>query len=223
MVIEGIWGGLYKICVWVMRITYLNILWILFTLLGLCLFGFMPASIALFTVIRKWLLQDTDIPIFNTFFQSFKQDFLKTNLFALIILFIGAILYVDLQYVGSIVESAFYAPLLGLLFLAGILYLLFILYIGPVFVHYDLRFGQYIKYAIMIGITQLHFSLMMIVLLSALYYLTMKFPGIFPFLSISCGGFIIMWSANMAFNALLRTKEKVAGTLKTSKEIKETS
>lgn len=222
MEIEGIWGGLYKICLWVTRVAYLNILWVLFTLLGLCFFGFMPASIALFTIIRKWILQDTDIPIFQTFFQTFKRDFWKANLLGLIILFTGAILYVDLQYVGSIVDTPYYAPLLGLLFLAGILYLLFILYIGPVFVHYELRIGQYIKYAIMIGITQLHFSLMMIVLLSALYYLTMKFPGILPFLSISCAGFIIMWSANLAFNQLLRTKEKVSGTLNGSEEIKDT-
>ncbi len=75
MQMGGIMGGFYRVSEWIMRFAYVNILWGLFTLAGLVLFGFMPATVAMFTVIRKWLMGETDIPVFKTFFASFKKRF----------------------------------------------------------------------------------------------------------------------------------------------------
>ena len=36
---EGLIGGIYRYSEWIMRLAYINILWILFTLLGLVVFG----------------------------------------------------------------------------------------------------------------------------------------------------------------------------------------
>ncbi|GAF20232.1 hypothetical protein JCM19046_4941 [Bacillus sp. JCM 19046] len=58
---------LYTWSDWAMRMAYLNIIWLLFTAIGLFLFGFMPATVALFTLVRKQLLKQ-DVPVFKTFF-----------------------------------------------------------------------------------------------------------------------------------------------------------
>ncbi len=46
-------GGLYRICEWVMRLAYVNLLWIGIFWLGLVVFGFFPSSAAMFAVVRK--------------------------------------------------------------------------------------------------------------------------------------------------------------------------
>jgi uncharacterized membrane protein YesL len=37
------------LCDWVAKLAYVNLLWFLFTAAGLLIFGFMPATVALFT------------------------------------------------------------------------------------------------------------------------------------------------------------------------------
>lgn len=209
MELAGIWGSFYRISLWIMRLAYLNILWILFTIIGFIVFGFMPATVALFTVIRKWIHREVDVPVFQTFLNSFKSEFKKANLFGIIILIIGIILYIDLRYIGSVVDSPFYPILLGVLFLAGIIYFILILYIVPIYVHFNLSFWQYMRYAIMIGLTNIHYSITMVVVLYGLYLLNMNIPGLFPFFALSTSAFVVMWIANLSFMDLKRKQDKI--------------
>lgn len=206
MQLNGLMGGFYRISEWVMRLAYINLLWILFTVVGLLIFGFMPATIAMFTLIRKWIMGETDTPVFSTFFYTFKKEFLKGNGFGLIILIIGYILYIDFNYLAFI-EGPLYTFLLAIFFLIGIVYLIFILYFIPVYVHFDLKFKQYLKYSIMIGITNFHITILLVTGISLLYYISMKIPGVLPFFTISITGFFVMWTANLAFKNLVTKKE----------------
>jgi uncharacterized membrane protein YesL len=61
-------NGVYRFCEWVTRLAYLNLLWIMFSLAGLVVFGVMPSTIAMYTVTRRWLTEDVDIPIFKYIF-----------------------------------------------------------------------------------------------------------------------------------------------------------
>src|SRR5690625_6342583 len=61
----GPMGGFYTLANWIMRLAYVNILWIAFSLVGIIILGFFPATIGMFTVIRKWIQGDGDIPIFK--------------------------------------------------------------------------------------------------------------------------------------------------------------
>ncbi|MFA9557842.1 YesL family protein [Evansella sp. AB-rgal1] len=207
MQMGGLMGGFYRVSEWIMRLAYVNLLWILFTTIGLFFFGFMPASIAMFTILRKWILGEFDIPVFKTFFGTFKTEFIKGNIFGLVILIIGYILYIDLQYL-SLVEGTLHTVLLAVLFLAGILYLTFTFYIIPVYVHYDLKLKEYFKFAILIGITNFHITILMAVGIAALYYIFMRVPGLIPFFSVSVTGLYIMWLGNLAFRTLVSKKEK---------------
>src|SRR4051794_15867366 len=72
-------GNVYKYCDWIMKFGYLNLLWMLFTLTGLIIFGFMPATISLFTITRAWIRGNTDIPIWSTFLKVYKSEFVKSN------------------------------------------------------------------------------------------------------------------------------------------------
>ncbi len=80
---ENLAMGYYRICTWIMRMAYVNLLWVAFSLLGLGIFGFFPATAAMFVVIRKWLSSEQDIPVFKTFWNAFKTEFIKINIYTL--------------------------------------------------------------------------------------------------------------------------------------------
>lgn len=64
---------IYSLSNWIVKICYVNLLWGIFMLVGLIVFGFFPATVALFTVCRKWVLGDRDVPIFSTFWSAYKK------------------------------------------------------------------------------------------------------------------------------------------------------
>ena len=98
MEMEGLTGRFLRICEVISRLAYANLLWILFTVLGLGIFGFMPATVALFTVTRKWVMGDRDIPVFKTFWNTYRKEFFKSTLFGVVLFAIGYIIYIDLAF-----------------------------------------------------------------------------------------------------------------------------
>src|SRR5699024_12866531 len=64
---------------WLFKFIYLLTLWIIFSILGLGVFGIFPASASVFTVARKCLEDGEDVPIFQTFFLSCKSIFFQVS------------------------------------------------------------------------------------------------------------------------------------------------
>jgi uncharacterized membrane protein YesL len=208
MELSGIWAGFYRISVWVTRFAWLNMLWIAFTLLGLIFFGIMPATIAMFAVVRKWVLKEYDIPVFETFFKQYKSNFLRANLFGLVIYIIGYFLSVFLKYTGLMNHSSLYPVLLGIFVIAAFLYVMLVLYIAPVYVHYQLRFWQYIRYAVSIGAVNLHYSICALTVLAGIYFASLKLPGITLFFSFSVSAYVAMFIIHIGFNQLLKKQQE---------------
>lgn len=110
MEFKGAMGGLYRITEWISRIAFSNILWALCSvpflfagvmkmiMLGseaggpneqitlnwvlgvLAPFTVFPATAALFTVVRKWVMGNTDVSTFRTFFRGTKRIISKACL-----------------------------------------------------------------------------------------------------------------------------------------------
>jgi uncharacterized membrane protein YesL len=141
---SGFMGGLYRLFDWISKMALLNLLWIFFTVLGLGLFGFFPATAAMFAVMRKWIYGEDDIPVIRTFWTSYKREFIKSNLLGSIISSAGVVLLVDFLFIQNASNeslSLLYAPLLILAFL----FFSMTFYVIPMFVHYDMKIGQVIK------------------------------------------------------------------------------
>ena len=76
------------------KLAFLNILWLLFTALGLFVFGFFPATVAMFATIRSFMREDISIPLFQTFWSHFKANFVRSlsyGLLTTVIIMIGAV------------------------------------------------------------------------------------------------------------------------------------
>lgn len=199
MELDGMTGGFYRISLIVSKMAYVNILWMLFTLLGLGIFGLMPATVGLFAVVRKWIMGDKDIPVFRTFWWNYRKEFVKSNLLGLILFLIGYILYVDFAFIPS---GGFYTAIRIGLVMILILYIIILLYIFPVYVHYDWKISLYLKYALLLGTGHPHFTFLMIIGISVLYFISISFPGIIPFFSVSLLAYMIMWLAYVVIKKL---------------------
>src|SRR5699024_3531837 len=151
-----------------------------------------------FTVIHKWLMKETRIPIFRTFWETYKSEFKRANLAGLIFFVIGLIAYVDIQFVqlhnGLLNDFLFYT----LIFII-VSYIVTLLFFFPVFVYFDLKFLKYLKQTFLIGVTNPLSFLIMIAGLILVWFAIRVLPGILPFFSMNLLGFIFMWAGLRAF------------------------
>lgn len=193
----GIFGGFYRGCEWITRLAYLNILWILFTVVGLVVFGLFPATAATFAVTRKWQTGDTELPIFKTFWEAYREEFKQANYLGFILFLIGFFLYFDLRFAQS--QTGFFHIFkfffLGLLFF----YYVMLLYVFPVFSHYQMKTLEYIKHAFILALGRPLQSILMIIGSVVVTYLMMFIPGLIPVYSVSLMSLILTWGAFLSF------------------------
>jgi len=198
-------GKLYTICEWIMKLAYINLLWIMFLLSGLILFGFMPATVALFTVVRKWFLKETEIPIWKTFFSVYKSEFIKSNGFGMVFAMAGAMLYLDYYLILNL-EGIISIISTSIVLLISCLYIITLLFFFPVYVHFQLKFIEYFKYSFFVGILNLHLLILVILGVAADIFLLIYLPGLLPFfsgVSIAC---ILMSGGLLIFQRLQNQK-----------------
>jgi len=197
---HGFIAGYYKFSVWAMRLAYVNLLWIVFTILGLGIFGFMPATTGMFAVIRKWNMGDDEIPIFATFWQSYKQEFIKVNILGILLFAIGYLLIVEFQIL-RMQESVLYQIVSFGVLVSLFIYTIVLTYFFPIFVHFNLKITDYLKWPFIIGIIHPILTVVLIGGMAVLYYIAlMTVPAILFFFGGSITAFIIMWGASKSFS-----------------------
>lgn len=175
----GRWDKFNQIVYWMLKIAYINLLWIFFTTIGLLVFGIFPATAAMFAIARKWvILGERDFKIFQEFWSFYRKDFFKLNGFAFIFVAIGYLLYYDVTFLQ--LNRGRFEFLIPALLLIVISYLVTLLFFFPVFVHFKLNFFQYIKQAFLIAITSPVETIAMILSGALLYGLVLMLPGIIP-------------------------------------------
>lgn len=195
--------SLYRVMDWIGRLIYINILWIFFTLIGLIVFGFFPATAGLFTVVRQWLLKKTDISIWQTFWTAYRESFVKANIIGFIFVIIGWILQIDLRFFQA--QSDTNLTYLCLTYFSigmFIIYMVVALFLFPTFVHYELKTVQYIKQAFFIVILRPMDASMAVAGFIIVYYVMTTMPVFIIFFGISSLAITTMWAANRAFTHL---------------------
>lgn len=197
----GIKGKIYQICEWVMRFACLNILWILFSISGLIVFGIFPSTAAMFTVVRKWNMGEEDIPLFSTFWTAYKSEFLRVNMLGVSVILLGFIWIINLRYLSLLQDGQGSFTWLALMIMMVILTVV-LLYFFPVFVHFELKYFQYLKYTLIIGFSFPLQTFLMAVSTIVLYFSMTLLPGLFPFFSGSLFSFTIMWIALKVFRKI---------------------
>ncbi|SDJ98725.1 YesL family protein [Sediminibacillus albus] len=200
----GGWEKFNTAAYWMIKLAYINILWILFTIGGLVIFGLFPATVAMFTIVRKWIRKENNFKIFPAFWTVFRTDFIKTNGLGLLFIIVGYILYYDFTFLQ--LNDGKLSYLLPVLIFILISYALTLLFFFPVFVHFDLKFFQYIKQSFLIAITSPLETILSAVSIVLLYFLITLLPGIIPLFSSSLLAIAMTWISFRAFRKIERRK-----------------
>lgn len=191
-------GRLMGVLNWITRLLYLQMLWVLFSIIGLVIGGFFPATFTMFAIARKWIRENTDFPLFKTFLQMYKESLIKANILGW---FMGLFAFSLYYYYAWFSELTGAIPLvfIGMLIVMGFAFLIVSLFIIPVYAHYDVGLLTVFKYAATTAISHPLHALSMIVTIVAFWYLMLALPIIFMFIGVSLLVCILMVIANAAF------------------------
>lgn len=196
-----LFNNFYRFGETVLLLLYVNALWIFFTLLGLIIFGFGPSTVAMYTIFRHWAKGRDDLPVLQTFWETYKKEFIKANALGIILLLIAYMLYVNLNFLELKGEwlSAFSHYIL---LLATAIYAVMLIYIFPVYVQYENKLFVYFKNAILMALYQPFRTLYAIAACLTLYYLFFVLPVFIFLMGASLTSFILMWITYRTFMRL---------------------
>ncbi|MFS0560405.1 DUF624 domain-containing protein [Terribacillus sp. 179-K 1B1 HS] len=199
---DRISSTIYLILEWITRFAYLNVLWILFTFAGGIILGFFPSTIAMYSIIRKWLRGDSDSALFTTFWSSYKKEFWKSNKLGVFVAMLTVTIFVDIWYMHILPSglSWTHVPLLVFILFS----FLFLFYLFPTFVHFDLNVRTIIKHAFLIMLIHPLHTLLIIICLACLLLIMYTLPSLAFIFGGSSFAFITMWLCLHAFTGMNR-------------------
>lgn len=180
------------VCRLISRFAFLNLLWLAFSVIGLLVVGFFPATVAMFAIVRKWVRGEQDTAIFQTFWSIYKQVFLKANSFGWVLGVIGGILYINYHIIAIASTDLPVIVILSYLFLV-LLYFLFIVTLLPGSVHFAGGTKEIVLKTIQFMLGRVHLALVFVVLIWSVLYLSLALPSMLLFFTGSVLSYIITW------------------------------
>ncbi|WP_079527742.1 YesL family protein [Halobacillus hunanensis] len=181
---------LYRIMEWITRFAFLQVLWIVFTVLGLGVFGLFPATTAAFSIMRNWILGNPDTSTLKSFTHYFKAEFWKSNRLGIFVTMIIFLICLNIYYIQwSSTFTWTYIPLFSFMLIS----LLWLMYLFPVFVHFELPIFQSLKNAFLIMLISPVQSLWMVLSLISFAVIVRYLPALGFIFGISSYSFITMW------------------------------
>lgn len=192
---------LYQGSVVLTKLVYLNLLWLFFTALGGIVFGVMPATVALFAVIRQGIREKEFLKVGTRFTAYYRQEFLKTNLLGIAFVMIALFLYVNYQ----ITEMATGYLMIGLHYVSIVLLCVFILlliFFFPVYVHFQLPVSKLLLQPLLLLLFSPIEVCKVVVILTGTYYLFHWIPGLLPLVYMSLPASLIMFTLYRRFLTL---------------------
>lgn len=214
MQLGGFSGGILSLCNWFARLAYINILWILFSLAGLIVFGFFPATIAMLATLRQFL-QKNDPPVFKTFWKYYKAEFFASNKLGAIIVVIGLVLLINITFLQSMdnkLSEMLYYPTIVL----SCIYLLAICYLLASYVEFEQNLKTHIKNSLLIMVYNPLSSLFIIFGFTIVYYAVTTLSGLGFFFSGSLLGLVILSSTSLTYRKIERKQAKLQTEEKTA-------
>lgn len=184
---------------WALKLFILNLLWFIFSLLGLGLLGLFPSTISVYALLRQMIMKPQDIPNIKTFWNTYKQEFIRANLLGYTLVIIGYILYIDLKVLQQLESNILNQSITIIIYILLVIYLLTFLHLFPIYVHFDMRFFDYIKHSFVLVIGKPIQTLIVIVGIGVTILVYIKVPGLIPVFGISVFCFIIMKTASLSF------------------------
>lgn len=189
-----------SIFTWISRLAYINILAVIFTLLGIVVLGLFPALFSIFSLSRK-ISKGEEIRIMKDFRKAYFRDFLSSNILGYTLVIIGSILYINYKAILNSADTVFFGTIVAF-YILTILYVVILIWLFPLYAEYQNTIFEYLKNSLIIGLVNIHYTLLILLILFFLLYISLKIPSLFLFFTFSLG--IIIWYsiANKVFEKI---------------------
>ncbi|WP_180960468.1 YesL family protein [Neobacillus cucumis] len=176
----------------------LNIFWVLSCL---PIVTIVPATTAMFSVIRQWQLHQ-DTSVVRNYFRYFKENFKQSFFIGLIWTAISLLLYLNYFYLNQDQTGAKNLILLPLL-LTTLLFAGTSGYLFPVMSHYDVTWKQAIKNSFFMAIANFPITLAILGVFGCLFIVLMYLPAL-TLILFSIGAYINFYLCNLVFRKIER-------------------
>lgn len=231
---RGLMGGFYKISEWIMRLSVINLLWIVcslpfvFASTGLFFvsseneaeilsqfysallfmaivapFTLFPATAAMFSVARKWVMGEVDAPLFKTFFRGYKENYKQSMIGGIVYALLIGIMIVDFNVYREQLN------ILSYIFIAFLILIVISLFnFFSMLVHYHMKTFQLLKNAVLITIGKPLRSLSTAVMAGAVFYFSTQFTFLIPFFMGSIIAYLSFWNFYIIYQKLQDQMER---------------
>ncbi len=219
---RGLTGGIYRLTEWIMRISGTNLLWVLCSapflfilymrlaidpqfvnealtlnwVLGiLAPVTFFPATAAMFTVARKWVMGEPDVKIIRTFFRGYKENYKQSLVGGIFYTILFVVMYVDITVYMVQFRNM---QLFGILMLI-LMILLFVSLFNffSMVTHYHMKIGGILKNAILLTLLRPFRVFSTLIGAIAIIYICWQMPVLY----VIAAGSVLSWFAFFNFYA----------------------
>lgn len=233
---KGLMGGFYKITEWIMRIAGSNLLWLLCSspfmivlamklilllqsptpqpetltiwVMGvLAPFTLFPATAALFSVTRKWVMGESDLSIIKVYFKGYKENYKQSMIGGIFYTILFAIMYVDYEVYMNQMNNLQMIGMVMLFFLLILFLSLFNFF--SLVAHYHLGALQLIKNAILFTILRPFRTFSTLICAAVLGFLTLRFGWLIFFGFGSLTAFVAFYNFYIAYNKIQEKVERM--------------
>lgn len=185
---------------WITRLAALNLLWIGFTLLGLVIGGVMPATAAVFAVLRRWALHEESVAMMKRFWRAYRAEFWRSNLLGYLLAAIGYLVYTD--FAVARVQAGVVNLVLSIIFIVILIcYLVALIYAFPLLVHLHLSIPGYLRWSLALGLGRPLLALLAIASSGLFLFVVSRWAILLlPFLGVSLPAWIMTWCTHRAMS-----------------------
>lgn len=186
---------------WVTKFVLVQLVWIVLTLMGVGFFGIFPASVAMFSIVRKWLTGKDDFPIIPYMWKTYKKEFIKSNAYFYTLMGVGTLLYFYFKFFQS-GYGKFEAISTIILFVLILIYCLTLMIAFPVYAHYELNLKNFYKMIWYITLSYPFHMITILVIYALFVWMISKIPGLIPFMSFNLLAFSVMFIMTLVFKKI---------------------
>lgn len=183
---------------WFARLAVLNLVWLLFSL---PIFTFLPATVAMMVVLKKWRdNDDRDVPVFSLYKQVFFAFFKRSYRMGWPFIIVGIILVINLGFFFSVTSqfSLFFILKNANIFLA-FLYLLLFFYSLAVSTFLEGSSKKIIGFAFIMLFSQIGETLRILLYLFLVAVIFNFYPALLFFFSGSVLGMVFLSASEKAY------------------------
>jgi len=231
---RGLMGGFYRISEWIMRLSVTNLLWLVTAFpVFFCIFNMFffsqnveevqawllpiavltpfllfPSTSAMFALARKWVMGDGDVPLFKTFFRSYKENYKQSMLGGIFYVVLLSLLVFNYQFYAA---QTGYAAMLVYVFLAFIIVVsLSIFNFFCIVVHLHMKTFQLFKNALLVTVGQPFRAILIGLSCVAILYISFtQITFLIPFFMGSLIALVTFWHFHAGFRKIV-TKHEAA-------------